>query len=149
MYRELVSNAFISVLSKNHFEQALSACTARLCSCLTALQPDWSVWSLLVQEHPRGRPHHHSERRCESGQSHSLHAPLLCNLRHDTDERWQHRMFSCLFMRGDVVRVGRELDSQIAHIHGNSIPLQPEARTLLPHTIFRKGNRLYLCSFTR
>ena len=30
-----------------------------------------------------------------------------------------------------------KLDRQIAHVHSASIPLQPEAHLLLPHTIFR------------
>jgi hypothetical protein len=34
------------------------------------------------------------------------------------------------------VSVGSELDRQVARVHGTTIPLQPETRTLLPHTIF-------------
>ena len=36
------------------------------------------------------------------------------------------------------MRVGGEFDRQVTHIHGTTIPLQPEAHLLLPHTIFRQ-----------
>ncbi len=56
----LVSPAFFA---GNHIEHALSERTARWC-CLTTLrvtlQPDGGQWSLLVQEHPGGRPQHQS-----------------------------------------------------------------------------------------
>src|SRR6266851_375152 len=126
-----------SALSGNHFEEELSERTARLCY-LTALwytlQPDGGKWPLLDQEHLVGRPHHQSRSRRESGLSHTLHPPLLC----DTDEHWQHRALSCPFTLGDLVRVGSELDRQIAHIHGAAIPLQPEAHLLRPHKTFRQ-----------
>ena len=93
---------------------------------------------MLVQEHLCGRPHHQSRSMRESGLSHTLHPPLLRDIRRDTDEHWQHRVLSCPLTRGDVVCVGSELDRQIAHIHGATIPLQPEAHLLLPHTIFRQ-----------
>ena len=134
-----------SALSGNHIEEALSERTTRL-RCLTALwstlQPDRGQWPLSVQEHPGGRPHHQSRRRRESGLSHTLHPPLLRDIRRDTDEHWQHRVLSCPFTRGDVVCVGSELDHQIAHIHGAAIPLQPEAHLLRPKVIFRQYDRL-------
>ena len=37
------------------------------------------------------------------------------------------------------MRVGREFDRQIVHIHGAAIPLQPEAHLLRPYAIFHKG----------
>src|SRR6266496_2734191 len=118
--------------------EALSERTACLC-CLTALQPNGGQWSLFVQEHTGGRPHHQSRSRPESGLSHPLHPPLLGDVRRNTDEHWQHRALSGPFTRGDVVFVGSELDRQIAHIHGTTIPLQPEMYLLRPHTTFRQS----------
>ena len=75
----------------------------------------------------------------ELGLRHTLHPPLLGDIRRDTDEHWQHRVLSGPLTRGDVLCVGSELNHQIAHIHGAAIPLQPEAYVLLPNSIFRKG----------
>jgi hypothetical protein len=85
---------------------------------------------MLVQQQVGGCPQHQSRSGRESGLSYTQHPSLLRDIRCDTDEHWQHRVLSCPFTRCEVVRVGSELDRQIAHIHGATIPLQPEAHPL-------------------
>lgn len=85
---------------------------------------------MLIEQYLCGRPHYQSSALREPGLSHTLHPPLLRDIRRNADEHWQHRALSCPLTRGDVVCVRDELDSQIAHVHGATIPLQPEARLL-------------------
>src|SRR5271169_2381154 len=66
--------------------------------------------------------------------------PLLRDVRCDTKKHRQFRVFPRLLTRGNVVRVGGELDRQIAHIHRAAIPLQLEAHLLLPYAIFHQRN---------
>ncbi len=94
---------------------------------------------MLIEQYLRGRPYDQSSTLREPGLSHTLHPPLLRDIRRNADEHWQHRVLSRPFTRGDVVFVGSELDRQIAHIHGTAIPLQPETHLLRPHTTFRQS----------
>ena len=93
---------------------------------------------MLAQQHIYRCPYVQSSRRHDSGLFYTLHAPLLRDIRHDTQEFRQPCAFSGPLTRGDVVCVGGELDHEIARVHSASIPLQPEAHLLLPHTIFRQ-----------
>jgi hypothetical protein len=139
--------------TRKHFERALSERTARLCYLTvlwSTLEPDMCEWPLLIQEHLHSRPHHQSRRRREFGLSNPLHPTLLRDIMCDTDEHWQHRVFSCPLSRGNLVHVGSEFDRQVAHIHGPAILLQPETHPLLSHPIFclASSPRLYHCSWT-
>ena len=118
--------ACISALFGNQIEEALSERTARLRHLTTLcspLQPDWCQWPMIVKEHPGGCPHHQSRKRSESGLSHTVHAPLLRDIRRNTDQDWQYRVLFCPFSCRDILRVRGKLDRQIAHIHGATIPL--------------------------
>ena len=43
---------------------------------------------MLMQELFCGRPHFESSALHKPGMSHTLYAPLLCDIRCDADERW-------------------------------------------------------------
>src|SRR5258708_38507646 len=128
-------------LSLHHIRQCLSQRTVRPC-CLTTLgetvQPDGGEWPIRVQQHFGSRPHQQFRRRRESGLSHTLHPPLLRDIRRDAQEPRQPRVLSRPFARGDVVCVGGKLEQEITHVHGALIPLQPEPHLLSSDAILRQ-----------
>ena len=82
---------------------------------------------MLAQQHIYRCPYVQSSRRHDSGLCYTLHAPLLRDIRHDTQEFRQPCAFSGPLKRGDVVCVGGELDHEVARVHRATIPLQPKA----------------------
>ena len=96
---------------------------------------------MLAQPFGRGRPEDQLGDGGEAGLRHPLYAPLLCQYRRDAQEPGRLRTLAGPFPRRKVVRIGSELDDQIARVHGAAIPLQPEAETALPHAVFGQGIR--------
>jgi hypothetical protein len=94
---------------------------------------------VLVEEHRGRRAYHQSRGMRESRVGDTSHPFLLRDIRHNTHEPRYSRFFSDPFTRGDEVFVCSTLDGQVSHVHGTTIPLQPETHLLRSHAIFRQS----------
>lgn len=73
---------------------------------------------MLPRQRRRGRPDGQPGGGGEAALRHPLHAPLLFQLRRDAQEPGRLRTLSGPFTRRKVVRIGSELDGQVARVHG-------------------------------
>jgi hypothetical protein len=94
---------------------------------------------VLLEEHFGRRAYHQSRGMRESSVGDTSHPLLLRDIRHNTHKPRYSCIFSGPCTRGDEVFVCSKFDGQVSHVHGASVPLQPEPHVLRPNSIFRKS----------